>query len=196
MEQRGFIHSMMDVKVLILYAMRRVEGPVSAQKIYELCFQDDCVSYFDIQEALPQLEASGHLKLLGDNTYEITDEGRETCALVEDSLAYPVAQRVELAVEQYNREARRRSRIRADIRPRDNGDYTVSMGLQDHLGSLMELELMAPTEQQARRMADAFRGHAEEIFQQIMAVMLERTEGRRGAKSAAPAGNSGEKDEV
>ena len=78
MEQRGFIHSMMDVKVLILYAMSRVEGTATAQKIYELCFQDDCVSYFDIQEALPQLAASGHLALLGDNTYEITAEGRET----------------------------------------------------------------------------------------------------------------------
>lgn len=194
MEQRGFIHTMMDVKVLILYAMRRVEGTATAQTIYELCFQDDCVSYFDIQEALPQLEASGHLALLSDNTYEITTEGRETCALVEDSLAYPVAQRVEAAVEQYNREQRRKNRIRADIRPRDNGDYTVSMGLHDHLGSLMELELMAPSEQQARRMADAFQSHAEEIFQQIMSVMLERTEGRRSAKSAS-AGNPGENTE-
>ena len=40
-------------------------------------------------------------------------------------------------------------------------------------------------------MADAFRNHAEEIFQQIMAVMLERTEGRRSSKGSA-AGNSGE----
>ncbi|MGO5113906.1 DUF4364 family protein [Candidatus Avoscillospira sp. LCP25S3_F1] len=195
MEQRGFIHSMMDVKVLILYAMSRVEGTATAQKIYELCFQDDCVSYFDIQEALPQLEASGHLALLGDNTYEITAEGRETGALVEDSLAYPVAQRVEAAVAQYNREQRRQNRIRAEIRPRDNGEYTVAMGLHDHMGSLMSLELMAPSEQQAQRMADAFRNHAEEIFQQIMAVMLERTEGRRSSKGAA-AGNPVENPEV
>ena len=104
MEPRGFIHSMMDVKVLILYVVSRVLYPVDAQKIYELCYQDDCLSYFDVQEALPQMVKSGHLECRSDGTYVITDKGRETSDLVEDSLAYPVAQRALLAVERYNRE--------------------------------------------------------------------------------------------
>ena len=36
MERRGFIHDMLDVKILILYVMDRVMYPVDAQKIYEL----------------------------------------------------------------------------------------------------------------------------------------------------------------
>ena len=55
METHGFIHSMLDVKVLILYVMARAAYPADAQKIYELCYQDDCLSYFDVQEALPQM---------------------------------------------------------------------------------------------------------------------------------------------
>ena len=49
MEKHGFIHNMMDVKVLILYVTARVDCPVTAQTIYELCYQDDCLSYFDVQ---------------------------------------------------------------------------------------------------------------------------------------------------
>lgn len=193
MEPRGFIHSMMDVKVLILYVVSRVLYPVDAQKIYELCYQDDCLSYFDVQEALPQMVKSGHLECRSDGTYVITDKGRETSDLVEDSLAYPVAQRALLAVERYNREVKRDSLIRTEILPRGDGDFSVIMGLDDDMGSLMTLELMAPSQQQARRLANAFHGHAEEIFQVVMNALLDQAEGRKDQKesSAASAEASG-----
>ena len=41
MERHGFIHDMLDVKVLILYIMSRAMYPVDLQKIYELSYQDD-----------------------------------------------------------------------------------------------------------------------------------------------------------
>ena len=41
MERHGFVHDMLDVKVLILYIMARVAYPVDLQKIYELSYQDD-----------------------------------------------------------------------------------------------------------------------------------------------------------
>ena len=55
MQRLGFIHDMMDVKVLILFVMSRVGYPVNVQQIYELCFQDDCLSYFDVCTALPEM---------------------------------------------------------------------------------------------------------------------------------------------
>ena len=44
MEQHGFIQDMLDVKVLILFVMAKLSYPVSLQKIYELCYQDDKLS--------------------------------------------------------------------------------------------------------------------------------------------------------
>lgn len=178
MEQRGFIHNMMDVKVLILFVMNRVLYPVDAQKIYELCYQDDCLSYFDVREAIPQMVETGHLLQEQDGSYTITDKGRETCEVVEDSLAYPVAQRAIQAVERFNREVKRDSLIRTEVLQRSGGDYSVIMGLDDELGSLMTLELMAPTQQQARRLSNTFHAHAEQIFQTVMTALLDETEGK------------------
>ena len=193
MEPRGFIHSMLDVKVLILYVMSRVLYPVDAQKIYELCYQDDCLSYFDVQEALPQMVKTGHLECQSDGTYIITDKGRETSELVEDSLAYPVAQRALVAVERYNRDVKRDSLIRTEILPREDGDFSVILGLDDDVGSLMTLELMAPSQPQARRLAAAFHDHAEELFQSIMNLLLDQAEGRAGARDGtSKAGLSGD----
>ena len=178
MEQHGFIHSMMDVKVLILFVMARVLYPVDVQKIYELSYQDDCLSYFDVREAVPQMVQSGHLEEHPDGTFTITEKGREDGSLVEDSLAYPVAQRAMQAVERFNREVKRDSLIRTEILPRSGGDFSVIMGLDDELGCLMTLELMAPTQQQARRLAQTFHDHAEAVYQTVMTELLDRAEAR------------------
>ena len=38
MQRLGFIHDMLDVKVLILFVMARVSYPVTVQQMYELCY--------------------------------------------------------------------------------------------------------------------------------------------------------------
>ena len=43
MQRLGFIHDMLDVKVLVLFVMARVNYPVTTSEIYELCYQDDCL---------------------------------------------------------------------------------------------------------------------------------------------------------
>ena len=53
MEPLGFIHDMMDVKVLILYVAARLNAPVGLQDLYALAYQDDRLSYFDVCTAVP-----------------------------------------------------------------------------------------------------------------------------------------------
>ena len=69
MEQHGFIQDMLDVKVLILFVMAKLSYPVSLQKIYELCYQDDKLSYFDVSVAVPQMVQSGHLEQLPEDDW-------------------------------------------------------------------------------------------------------------------------------
>ena len=118
MERHGFVHDMLDVKVLILYIMARVAYPVDLQKIYELSYQDDGLSYFDVAEAVPQMIESGHLERVDGERYVITEKGREAGSVTEDSVAYPVMQRARAAVERYNRDVRRSSFVKTEIRRR------------------------------------------------------------------------------
>ena len=172
MEQHGFIHNMMDVKVLILFVMSQALYPVDVQKLYELCYQDDCLSYFDLSTAVPQMVESGHLEKVEEDRYVITQKGRDAEEVTHDSIAYPVLQRAQQAVERFNREIRRDNLIRTEILPRESGDYSVVLGLDDEVGNLMTLELMAPTQQQARALARAFHKSAENIFQDVMTELL------------------------
>ena len=98
MQRLGFIHDMMDVKVLILFVAARSNYPMTNQEIYEMCYQDECLSYFDVCTAIPEMVASGHLRQVDEERYEITDKGRSDGAITEDSIAFTVKQRAENAV--------------------------------------------------------------------------------------------------
>ncbi|MBQ8621293.1 MAG: DUF4364 family protein [Oscillospiraceae bacterium] len=173
MQRLGFIHDMLDVKVLILFVMARVSYPVNTQEIYELCYQDDCLSYFDVCTAIPEMVKSGHLKELEDQKYEITDKGRADGSLTEDSIAYTVKQRAENAVAKYNRQIRRSSFVKTHVLPRESGDFSVVMALDDEFGNLMTLELVAPDQRQAVRLSKLFEKKAEIIYNLTMAELLD-----------------------
>jgi len=176
MQRLGFIHDMMDVKVLILYVAARSSYPMTAQEVYELCYQDECLSYFDVCTALPEMVASGHMHLLDNERYEITEKGRSDGKLTEDSIAFTVKQRAENAVSRFNRQLRRSSFVKSQIIPRDSGDFSVIMALDDEVGNLMTLELVAPNQRQAVRLGKLFEKKAEILYNLTMTELLD-TEG-------------------
>ena len=173
MQRLGFIHDMLDVKVLILFVMARVSYPVNIQQIYELSYQDDCLSYFDVCTAVPEMVKSGHLKELEEEHFEITEKGKADGALTEDSIAFTVKQRAENAVSRFNRQIRRSSFVKTQIIPRDNGDFSVLMALDDERGNLLTLELMAPNQRQAVRLGKLFERKAEVVYNLTMAELLD-----------------------
>ena len=176
MRRHGFIHDMMDVKVLILYVAARSSYPMTNQEIYELCYQDECLSYFDVCTAIPQLVASGHLEEVEDARYQITAKGREQGEITADSIAFTVRQRAENAVERFNRQLRRSSFVKTQVIPRENGEYSVIMSLDDEMSNLMTLELVAPDQRQAVRLSRKFEKKAELIYNLTMTELLEDDE--------------------
>lgn len=173
MQRLGFIHDMMDVKVLILFVAARASYPMTNQEIYELCYQDECLSYFDVCTAIPEMVNSGHLRQVDDDRYEITDKGRKDGKLTEDSIAFTVRQRAENAVARFNRQLRRSSLVKTQIIPRESGEQSVVMVLDDEMGNLMTLELVAPDQRQAVRLGKLFEKKAETVYSLIMTELLD-----------------------
>ena len=172
MKRLGFIHDMMDVKVLVLFVTARTNNPVTMQEIYELCYQDDCLSYFDVCTVVPQLVESGHLEKLADERYRITAKGKENGALTEDTVAFTVRQKAERAVDAFNRKQRRSSFVKTQI-AEENGEYTVAVELADEVSSLMRLELTAPNERQAIHLSKQMEQKAEMLYNLAMTALLE-----------------------
>lgn len=173
MQGLGFVHDILDTKVLILFVMSRARYPATTQQIYELCLQDGSVSYFEVCNAIPQLVASGHLEKKEEDLFEITEKGKESSALTQDSIAYTVRCKAEDAVDRFNRMLQRSHFIKTQVTPLESGESTVKMALSDETGSLMTLELTAPTPRQAARLEKLLGKKAELIYNMTMAELLD-----------------------
>jgi len=176
MQRLGFIHDMMDVKILILFVAARSQYAMTSQEIYELCYQDECLSYFDVCTALPQMVESGHLQQVDGERYEITEKGKADGKLTEESLVFTVRQKAENAVMRFNRQLRRQSFVKTQLIPRDNGDVSVVLSLDDETGNLMTLELVAPNQRQANRLSRLFEKKAELLYNMTMSELLDNGE--------------------
>ena len=176
MERHGFIHDMLDVKLLILHVMTRVMYPVDIQKIYELCYQDECLSYFDVMQAVPQMVTSGHLAEKEDGTYVITQRGSETALIMDDSIARPVRQRADAEIEHFNKRTQRSNFVKTEIEEKDEENFVVTLRLDDELGNLATFQLTAPNRRQARVLERAFERSAEELYQSVMEMLLRHEE--------------------
>lgn len=170
--EKGFIQDMLDVKILVLYVMNRVAYPVTMQKIYDLVYQDDKLSYFDLAQAIPQMVTSGHLEPVDMENYVITQRGRDACSIAEDRIAYPVLLRAQSAVEQFNRTIRRSSFVQSSVEKVEENNYIVHMSLNDDRGDILRLQLAAPSQKFAHRLAKTFSERAEVVYRCIMDQLL------------------------
>ena len=63
--------------------------------------------------------------------------------------------------------------MKTQIIPRENGDFSVLMSLDDEMGNLMTLELMAPDQRQAVRLGKLFEKKAEDLYNLTMMELLD-----------------------
>lgn len=172
MAGHGFIHDKLDIKFLILYIAARVIEPVPFDTMLDLTLCDDAIDYFDFSECLSDLVKTEHLTLSDDDQYAITEKGRRNSQICESSLPFSVRQRCDKNLEVCNRRLRRMSQVRAEYSPRPNGTFTVSLALDDDMGSVMALELMMVSQEMAKAVADRFRKAPEKLHSQIVELLL------------------------
>ena len=170
MARYGFIHDKLDIKLLVLYIMDRVAAPIDFATLTDLALCDSGVDYFQFAEAAAELLESGHLTRDGE-FYAVTDRGRRVCAAGESSLSPVVRRRCDQRLTPLNQALKRKAQVRAELRPQSGG-YDVCLTMDDDQGSLFSLTLLAPSQEDGRRIADQFLRHPDRIYNGILGVLL------------------------
>jgi hypothetical protein len=173
MEPKGFLHHKVDVKVLILFILARIDAPLTGEEIYEVAYQDDSLNYFVFAESLPELVDSGHLNVDELHRYTITDMGRQQGACVEDSLAVPVVQKVSAAIAAKQAQLRNDSYITTQVTQDQAGNWIVTLRYQVDTMPMLGLSLMAPNAELGEAMAQNLKKHANELYKFNMETAIE-----------------------
>ena len=168
----GFIRESLELKCLILYVAARVSEPLSLTELQGLTMIDDGIDYFSFAQCLSELVQTEHLSVDADERYIITAKGVKNSMITADSLPVSVRNKARMVVENYNRELLRRAQVAARVERRDNDTCTVVLHLSDDVDDLMDLRLMAASEEQARALADQFRANPEDVYQKVIQALF------------------------
>ena len=173
MEPRiGFIHEKLDIKILILFILRRLSEPVTFEKLSELTLFDEGISYFDFAECVTELIETGHITTDG-HTYFITEKGITNSEITENSIPFSVRLKAEKNAQDARVAQSRQSLITACHTIRRKGGYTVELDMSDGISDLIELRLFAASEAQAVALEKGFEKKAEAIYNDIIKLILD-----------------------
>ncbi|MCD8192408.1 MAG: DUF4364 family protein [Oscillospiraceae bacterium] len=167
----GFIHGEADIKILILYILRRLPAPIDAEALAELVLIDNGLDYFEYKHYLSELVETAHVEE-SNGLYSVTAKGSRNGEVLESSLPYSVRKKADRAAKPVAEAMRRRAMILANHEKGENG-VTVYLALSDGVGSILDLRLLAPNEAQAEKMEKNFRLRAEDYYNRIAELLSE-----------------------
>ena len=170
MDGFGIMREKLDIKILILFILRRLPETVDAETLAGLALSDGTLGYFEYAECLSELVDSEHVTRTMQG-YRITEKGETNCEIVESSLPYTTRSRLEKKLKPLAEIMRRRAMILAEHEAGDNG-CRVSLGMSDGISSVIEMKLLCAREEEAERIEGNFRAHAEQYYTSIMEMLL------------------------
>lgn len=171
MEGLGFIHEKLDIKILILFILGRLNQKVDTDTLTELCLCDGGISYFDYTECLSELIDTGHVAFENE-LYEITEKGRKNGKITESSIPYSVRVKAEKEIAIKIQLFRRNSMIKADATECEDGSYTITLSMSDGLGDILQIKLLAGDKTQAKALCTGFKNRSVEIYGALINEIL------------------------
>lgn len=173
MNRFGFIHEKLDIKILILFVLDKLDEKVNGDILADLCLSDEGISYFDYCECLQELVDTEHI-ILDDGMYEITEKGVKNGRLTESSLPYSVRIKLQRQISIITQQLRRSALIKAEASENESGGYSVRLAMSDGLGEVLSMELFAGDKLQADCLCAGFKARAEEIYGVLISEILDK----------------------
>ncbi len=172
MDNFGFIHDKLDVKILILYILEKLPAPVEPVVLSELALFDGGFTWFDYTDALAELVNTEHVSDRGGK-YEITEKGRQNVGYVGSGLPYSVRAKADRLTAPVAAAMRRARQIDTVTDTAKDGSVSVSLRLSDGVGEVISLRLAVPDEETGRAMEVRFQKDAEALCNQIIGLLTE-----------------------
>jgi len=174
MAKPGLIHEKLDIKILILYILKRLPSEVDAATLCDLVNCDDGIDYFDYTECLEDLVRTKHINEKY-GFYSITAKGINNADSVESSLPLMIRNKADKNIRPVSERLMRMAMISAEHAEENNNLY-ISLGMSDGAGEIIKMKCLVPNEQYAEEIEKNFRLHAEELYQQILKLLQGESE--------------------
>ncbi|MDL2300644.1 DUF4364 family protein [Clostridiaceae bacterium OttesenSCG-928-D20] len=169
----GLIRDNIDLKVFLVFILSRLPGAATSDDILAIAFSDSEVNYFTAMQGLNELVETGHASYK-DKLYRVTEKGVDAAKTLETTLPFSVRRNALVAMEPIALNIRRDAMLDTKKELLPNGECIVKLIMSDEKGEIINMNLLTPSEKVAGQFEKRFRLEAEDIYNEIIGIFLER----------------------
>ena len=164
-----------EMRLMILYTIAHLP-PCTATQLQQILFDYNEMNYFDMMFALNDLCANGQLireKFEGDTVYRVTDAGKEVLALFAARVPQSMKNYMAHRGLDFQAHLKEEEQYPRQIRKTEQGDYVVSLGIEENGRPVMQLTVSVPSPLMAQDMVNSWAKKAGEFYKNTMFTLAE-----------------------
>ena len=168
----GGLFNSAEIKILICYILSNIDDPVPGQELANVLHYEGIANCFEVNEAIASLVKSGQLAPVDpqDDTYSITESGRDVAETLKTSLPYTVKEKGYLAALKMVSRFKNAKDTEITISKEDEKTYITCSAL-DGDKAFMTVKLLVADENQAMCIKERFLNDSSDIFSGIIDLL-------------------------
>ena len=163
-------------KLMILYMLNRLDCQLTNAQLSSFFIEHNYSDYFNIQQTLSDLVSSGFVeKIVMRNTsyYSITPDGYTSLTLFKKQIPKSALDEINKYLEDNKYTLKNEVGTQTDYYKITNGDYIAHLSVREGKTLLYEINISVPSEDEAKRICQNFRGYSEDIYSFLVNNLLQ-----------------------
>ena len=163
-------------KLMILYMLNRLDCQLTNTQLSSFFIENNYTDYFNIQQTLSELVTSGFVeKVMIRNTsyYSITGEGYTSLTFFKNQIPRGALEDINSFLDAHKNALKNEVGTQSDYYKHIDGDYIAHCKVSEGKSLLYEINVSVPSEEEAKRICQNFRGYSEDIYSYIMKNLLQ-----------------------
>ncbi|MBR2560910.1 MAG: DUF4364 family protein [Eubacterium sp.] len=161
-------------KLIVLFTLNKVSYPMKNTQLADLFLQYDYTSYFHLQEVLAEMVETELLYMEpGDHAtlYRIAPRGEETLSYFSGDISPDIRSEITTYLKEHAGELREEVLTTSGYSRASEQDYTVHCRVKEGNVTLIDLQLSAPTEASAQKLAENWKSRSSEVYDAVMRIL-------------------------
>ncbi len=171
---RGGLFSTSEIKILICYILNAINEPVPVDMVANVLHYEGLANAFEVSDAVVSLSSSGQIVATDEveQTYIITDTGRNTAETLKTSLSSVVKERAYLAVMKMFSKFKNAKDNHFEI-THENGATYLSCSAIDGGKPFITVKLLITDEEQGSLIRERFLENPSAIYSKIIEMLTQ-----------------------
>jgi len=160
---------------MILYMLNKLDSELTNTQLSQFFITKSYTDYFNIQQTLSELVKCGFTEknvIRNTSYYSITPEGYETLSYFKNQIPKGALEDIDDYLKENSYELKNEVGTHADYYKHTTGDYIAHCQVMEGKSLLFEINISAPSEEEAQIICDNWRLASEDIYAFIMKNLL------------------------